>query len=59
MKKLLLIFFTATLALSACGQKELKPWTQGGFETHKYRNVFAEMGYSGKEIDNRENCVIF
>ena len=39
------------LVLPACGQKKLKPWTKGGFETHKYRNVFAEMGYPKKEID--------
>lgn len=37
--------------LPACGQKKLKPWTKGGFDTHKYRNVFAEMGYPKKEID--------
>ena len=39
------------LVLPACGQKKLKPWTKGGFDTHKYRNVFAEMGYPKKEID--------
>ena len=32
-------------------QNALKPWTQGGFETHKYRSVFAEMGYPQQEID--------
>ena len=37
--------------LPACAQKNLKPWTKGGFDTHKYRNVFAEMGYPQKEID--------
>ena len=41
----------AGLTLTACGQKELKPWTKGGFETGKYRNVFAEMGYPKKDID--------
>ena len=39
------------IVLPACGQKKLKPWTKGGFDTHKYRNVFAEMGYPKKEID--------
>ena len=28
-----------------------KPWTKGGFETKKYRNLFVEMGYSQKEVD--------
>ena len=51
MKKLFLVILTATLAITACGQKDLKPWTEGGFETHKYRSVFAEMGYSQAEID--------
>lgn len=27
------------------------PWTKGGFETGKYRNVFAEMGHSEAEIN--------
>lgn len=27
------------------------PWTEGAFKTGKYRNVFAEMGYSQQEID--------
>ena len=29
----------------------LKPWEKGGFETHKYRNLFAELGYTQKQID--------
>ena len=32
-------------------QNVLKPWTKGGFETHQYRSVFAEMGYAQEEID--------
>ena len=28
-----------------------KPWTKGGFETKKYRNLFVEMGYSQKDVD--------
>ena len=27
------------------------PWSAGAFETRKYRNFFAEMGYSQAEID--------
>ena len=53
MKKILILLAAACLMLSACGQTKLKPWTKGGFDTHKYRNVFAEMGYSQKEIDAR------
>ncbi len=29
----------------------LQPWEKGGFETGKYRNLFAELGYSQKQID--------
>ena len=39
------------LPLAACGSQQLKPWTKGGFETHKYRSVFAEMGYPQAEVD--------
>jgi endo-1,4-beta-D-glucanase Y len=28
-----------------------KPWTQGGFESKRYRNLFAEYGYDREEID--------
>ena len=45
----------AVMLAASCAnaQNELKPWTRGGFETHKYRSVFAEMGYPQKEIDAR------
>ena len=50
MKKILILI--ACLApLAACGQQTLKPWTKGGLDTGKYRNVFQEMGYAPKEID--------
>ncbi|MBO6064601.1 MAG: glycoside hydrolase, partial [Bacteroidales bacterium] len=39
------------VAGSAQAQDSLKPWTKGGFETHQYRSVFAEMGYPQAEID--------
>ena len=29
------------------------PWKKGGFETKKYRNLFVEMGYGKKEVDNK------
>ncbi|MBQ0043808.1 MAG: glycoside hydrolase [Bacteroidales bacterium] len=44
----------AGLCLVACAPKGIqKPWDKGGLETHKYRNVFAEMGYSQAEIDQK------
>ena len=30
---------------------DMLPWESGAFKTNNYRNVFAEMGYSEKEID--------
>ena len=48
MKKTLLLLI---LALSACSPKVLTPWTQGGFDTGRYRNLFVEMGYSPKAVD--------
>ena len=30
-----------------------KPWTQGGFETGRYRNLFAEMGHNREEVDKK------
>ena len=51
MKRFVVMILACGLALTACGQKQLKPWTKGGFETGKYRNVFAEMGYARKDID--------
>lgn len=39
---------------SAILQKtQLQPWQKGGFETHQYRNLFAELGYSQKDIDKK------
>jgi oligosaccharide reducing-end xylanase len=34
-------------------EKELKPWTKGGFETRQYRNILLEAGYSQEQIDTR------
>lgn len=33
----------------------LVPWSKGGFETHQYRNLFAEMGYSEAQIEAKLN----
>ena len=30
-----------------------QPWTQGGFSTQRYRNLFAEMGHSREEVDKK------
>lgn len=34
---------------------QLQPWTKGGMETGKYRNLFAELGYSEKQINDKLN----
>ena len=31
--------------------EELHPWEKGGFESHRYRNLFAELGYSEAQIE--------
>lgn len=56
MKKLLLIAL-AVLSLSACSKGLKEPWSKGGLETGKYRNVFKEMGYPQKEIDARLDAI--
>lgn len=33
------------------------PWEKGAFETHQYRNFFAEMGYKQADIDRKVNEV--
>ena len=33
------------------------PWTAGAFQTGRYRNLFAEMGYSQAEIDARLDSI--
>lgn len=33
----------------------LQPWSKGGFESHQYRNLFAELGYSEAQIDAKLN----
>ena len=53
MKKLLLL----CLVLTACSPKLTGPWTKGGFETGRYRNLFVEMGHSPKEVDAKVQSV--
>ena len=52
MKKLILI---ATLLYMCASAKAASraPWTKGAFETRQYRNLFAEMGYAQKDIDQK------
>lgn len=56
MKKLIVLLAVAC-TLAACNPSLHKPWTKGGLETGKYRNVFKEMGYSQKEIDAKLNSI--
>ncbi|MBP5365898.1 MAG: glycoside hydrolase [Bacteroidales bacterium] len=51
MKRFMTIMMSC-VAMSVAAQS-LKTWEKGGFETGEYRNVFAEMGYSQKEIDQK------
>jgi oligosaccharide reducing-end xylanase len=37
--------------------KPISPYTQGGMQTGRYRNYFAEMGYVSEDIDRRVNDV--
>ena len=49
MKKL--SFLAAFLMLVAVSVQAYEPWTKGGFETRKYRNLFVEMGYQPAAIE--------
>ncbi|MDR1406782.1 MAG: glycoside hydrolase [Tannerella sp.] len=53
MKKILLLIATASVVACNPANRELKPWDKGAFETGRYRNLFAETGYSASEIDAR------
>ncbi|MCQ2129910.1 MAG: glycosyl hydrolase family 8 [Bacteroidales bacterium] len=50
MKKILILLSIAALAIS-CKPSLKEPWSQGGLDTGKYRNVFKETGHSQAEID--------
>ncbi len=49
--KIVLLLFSVTLNTQA--SDVLPPWEQGAFQTHKYRNLFAELGYTQKAIDEK------
>ena len=57
MKTILTLIIASIAAISSVSctdkPKELKPLTEGGMETGKYRNLFAEMGYSQDAIDKK------
>ena len=48
MKKILFLSF---MLLMTAKVSAYTPWTKGGFETGKYRNVFVEMGYRPMEVN--------
>ena len=50
---LLLFYFISCMQLTNCTSAALEPWNKGAFETGKYRNLLAEMGYKQHEIDER------
>ena len=52
MKKLILIATLLYMCASANAASRT-PWIKGGFETRQYRNLFAEMGYAQKDIDQK------
>ncbi len=49
----------AIASLVSCGKGIKEPWTEGGLDTGKYRNVFKEMGYSQKEITAKLNQIYY
>ena len=48
MKKLIIFAFMAAMTIQ---MKAITPWTKGGFETDKYRNIFVEFGYEPAQVD--------
>jgi len=49
----MVIMLLSCIKLTYCTSAALKPWDKGAFETGRYRNLLAEMGYEQKEIDVR------
>lgn len=50
---LLIACLFAAIQQASAAQPEKKPWTKGAFETQKYRNVFVDMGYAKKDVDDK------
>lgn len=53
----ILIVLPGLLLNQATAKENLKPWSKGAFETGQYRNLFSEIGYSEKQIDERIQSV--
>ena len=50
-KLLRLIILLSCMQLTNCASAAQRPWDKGAFETGKYRNLLAEMGYKQHEVD--------
>lgn len=46
-----IILLLSCMQLTNCASAVQKPWDKGAFETGKYRNLLAEMGYKQRDID--------
>ena len=62
--KIKYLFLIMILCSVSCLSKQknsqlLKPWSKGAFETGKYRNLFAEAGYSQQEIDSKLKKIFY
>ena len=63
MKRFYLVLLALPFLMFACNKQSdrgnLKPWTEGAFETGKYRNLFAEIGYPEKEVDEKLEQIFY
>lgn len=50
-KMLRIILLLSCMQLTNCAIAVQQPWDKGAFETGKYRNLLAEMGYKQRDID--------
>lgn len=58
MKNLLYLLFCLIAGTSCSRQADpMRPWEKGAFDTQKYRNLFAEMGYEQADIDSKPKSV--
>ncbi len=56
------LFLVMTSVFISCQEKSekgLTPWETGAFESHRYRNLFAEIGYTQEEIDAKLNNILY
>ncbi len=64
MKPITIVIIVAlSVMLFACKteikEKRLIPWTEGAFETQKYRNLFTEIGYSEEEVSTKLDQIYY